>query len=337
MLKKLKKYVRFISVLLVLLGTGAGAWASGKLVGESLPVKVMEPNTKEIEELSKSYYDKFVNMTNNNPTDENIEDLLVEWEEKAPTGDFYKCRFIYAVNTGVVMEDNSDVEIPENHAFVIDGDYCIFRDYTVYVPVLENGIYYLFDGVHYIANRIDLWENLLFILGKNCYHQDLTDYIFMFLDLIEEARVQKITWIDSGDRPVSEREDYVSDDKLLFDIIVKNANFIVDNYPTMEAFDYYVAIYRRVVEVFPDNAYAYNELGYGIGLSDPEEALECFEKAYKLDKNNINHILNMAIYANVVNDSKKIKKYEKILYKNCDEKTIELYKVNVDYVKNNLR
>lgn len=329
---RIKKSFRFSKNLLLLLII---TFVNLSCQSANLENKEKSAEIQKQYNVSQNYYNSFTEMSKNNCRDPEIKKLLQSWETEAPTGDFYLCYFTYYVNLGIVKEDNSNVSIPKNQACVIEGDYYIYRDFTVDRSLLSPGIDYLIQGLKKFPTRLDLWEKLMSIFANLGFHNDLANVICDFIDVVTASKEKGLIWYDVNEKSLSERKDCQGNSQLFIENIMKYGNYIVDYYPFPNAAKNYEKIYRKVVELYPYSAHAFNELGYGIGISNPEEALKCYEKAYKLDKTFTTALLNMAIYANILGDKVKIEKYTELLKATGDTKKIQFLEEQVYLLNKN--
>lgn len=283
----------------------------------------------ELDQLNSDYWDKFNDMFMANHYDTAMLDVLSQWEKEAPLGDCYKCYFIYYFAQGVTQEDNSLYNIPDDKPYVKDGDIYRYEKLTVDKKVLDKGIDYLTKGIKKFGNRFDLWDQLLQICNSFCYHEELTNTLIWFMNTIEDSRKNDIQWFVRKNYPINTMENYTDNETLFYNCIRYYANGIVENYPEQNAFKNYEKIYRKFVELYPNDSSAYNELGYSIE-DDTEESAQCYEKAYELDHNNEIAILNVALKSHELNDTEKEEKFRKILYDTGNEYLIRVYEENTN-------
>lgn len=328
MLKIRKSYFKIISVVFILCSFICCLSANEITLSENAKRSESE------NELSLSYYNKYFSMLENNESQAKIDELLKNWKNEALSGDYYFCSFDNAVKCYVELKDNKAI-VPEGVPNIVDGDYYIFKDSTIYWNGLLKGIDELVEGTHFFANRLDLWQNLMNILGKTFCYRDLKDVVLQYLDVISLMQKQNVQWIYLHDQLLKDMEGYVSDDDFLFNVLIKYSYPIIDGFQVEKSVDYFEEIYRKAIEVFPKEPRAYNELGYAIGTRNPKEALKYFEKAYKFNKENKNYILNCGIYSHLIKDNRKDKKYRNEIYNTKDENLIKTYEENIKYIDDN--
>lgn len=335
-MKKIKIFniAIFISIISLLAGC-----SSSKI--EQLEEKTREevPKEQSLSEIQYKidleYYSKFMEMVSNNQYDEEIFDLLDEWKEKSvlDSGDYYLCCYRNYANRAVKIEDNSNVSISDDVAYVSEGDFFIYRDFTVDVTLINEGLESLLKGIELVGNRFDLWEALLFTYANLADYNSLKNSIIWFTTAIEETRAKNYTWYDLHGKPLSERKYFTNYDDLFLLLISKTATCIVDVYPWPQWREQYRDVYRSVVKIFPNNAYVLSELGYGIHTSNLEEALKCFEKAYELNSTNAAIIYNAAYYSYLGKDFEKYEKYKNYLETTGDMQYIQMLKEEIAYLE----
>ena len=261
-----------------------------------------------------------------NQNDPELRNILRQWGKEAPLADYYKCSFIYYFAQGVISEDNTNLNFSEDLPWIKEGKFYRYPKLTVNEPVLKKGLEYLFQGIDKYKNRFDLWQQLVEVLAAFYYHEDLTDVLIAFMDTVQQMENENVGWFVRLNQPISALPNYTNNDTLFYRFIRINADPIVGKYKFKNAFPNYERIYRKFIELYPNDSGAYNELGYS--LVDPNESLKYYEKAYELDNTNKNAILNAAITADYLKIKDKTDKYSKLLYATGDKELISVYEQN---------
>ena len=282
------------------------------------------------EEINKEYCTSFLELYKQNPKDPQLEKMLNKWKKKAPLGDFYKCSYFYYYDQSLTLEDNSNIVFPEGHTCINDGTTLKYKDASIDIATLNKAIDFLYNGLEKYPTRIDLWDKLVYVLREMTTLDNLTDALLDFIDNVEYGKINNLKWYMDFNEPVQNMETEKSYEQFLYGFVKTNALYILqsEKYEKAQAYKSCEKIFRRVIEVFPENSDAYNELGFC--MAKREDALPFYEKAYELDNSNKVAATNAAITSYILKDTKKSDKYMKIIYDSGDEEEIKYLE---DYIK----
>lgn len=288
----------------------------------------------ELNDINVAYWDKFNETFMTNKDDPALLEILSQWEKDAPLADYYMCSFIYYFGQGVIQEDNTHLNFPEEHPWIKEGDIFRYPKLTVNETILNKGIAYLVEGINKYENRFDLWNQLITILAAFFYHDDLTSSLIHFMDTIKVLKKDNIVWYVKHNAPISSLPNYTDNDTLFYNVITQNAGAIIGRFMFNDAYSNYEKICRKLIELYPEDSAAYFELGYS--LENQTEALKYYDKAYELDNTNKSAIIYAAATAYYINDVEKSEKYKTIIYNSGDEELIESYEANIAAFNSNL-
>lgn len=277
------------------------------------------------------YYDQFTDALKTK-NDKSIEEILNNWEKDSPDGDYYKCCFTYYYYKATVPADNSKAGIPDNVAFIEDPDnknILLYRDYTVDKKIMDKGIDYLEEGVKKYPNRIDLWNVLLTVNYQYYFYYDLKNAILDFIEVsyAVDTNLENIWYADFNNLVVT--TNFNEPDSIEREMILRNASSIIDYYPVEDSLKYYEEIFTRLAELYPEDSGVLNELGYVIMFKNIKDAIPYFEKAYELDNNNNNALVNIVICLYATNDVERARYYSKLIYESGDENAINALEANL--------
>lgn len=303
------------SLLVLCLVTGFISCASTKTV-----------SVENLEYYKSPYYDQFIVMFQANPKDKNMLEVLDKWNAEEPDADMYKSYFIYYFNQAVTEEDNSDIDIPEQYAWIDNPDgsnSIVFRDLTLDIDLFNLAIDYIYQqGVQKYPNRIDLWDVTLRVFNQFDMKENLKTALLSFIGVSKSIGDAGLNWYVDFNNPLVVPK-FDEEDSVIRDIIIRNANAIVDNYPEKESPIYYEEIYSTLAELYPNDSYVFNELGYSQFVQSKfSDGLVNYEKAYKLDNTNKTALLNVCIAALVTDNKEKLEVYSKKIYETGDKQLI---------------